>query len=173
MKIIFIITLFTLSACGQVKNQQYEKLNNEGLKLLKTGEFLYASEKYKQALNIDSLRIEANYGLGVTKAALCYQTNQNCDDALKYLLKARTILPNYRKTEYNIGVCYMALEKYLDAVNAFNKYIKTNSSSGDAYFNRGYANLMLEKKTKACENFKKAIKYGNVISNDILSSACN
>lgn len=175
MKITFIIILFTLSSCGQVKNQnqEYEKLTNEGLELLKKNEFMYAIKKYKQALSIDSLKIEANYGLGVTKTALCYQTNQYCDEALKYLIKARTISPNYRKTEYNIGVCYMTLEKYLEAINALNKYIITNPSSGDAYFNRGYASLMLEKKIKACKDFKKAIKFGNVISNDILNSACN
>lgn len=63
-------------------------------------------------------------------------------------------------------------KKYIEAIDYFNKAIKTDSTFGDAYYNRAVSIINANKNEfidfDKCNEFKKAIKYGKVISKEEL-----
>ena len=48
-------------------------------------------------------------------------------------------------------------DKYVGAINYFDSLIHLDSTNGEYYFKRGYSYVMLIKKNKAIDDFKKAI----------------
>ena len=70
--------------------------------------------------------------------------------------KQRT--PNNAETFYNRGSADLALKKYQEALEDFNKAIKLKPDFARAFYNRGLVNLELEKYQEALEDFNEVIK---------------
>ncbi len=67
----------------------------------------------------------------------------------------------------------MGVEKYFErnfpgAIDDFTKAIELGSDDPETYFNRGLANLMLDQRTEALEDFIKVIELGYHISRNML-----
>jgi tetratricopeptide (TPR) repeat protein len=70
-------------------------------------------------------------------------------DALSKFLQARSIDPNRKLVNYNIGASYFALEKYPDAAKAFTDELKINNQDPFAYIFRAHSYAMMGLNDKA------------------------
>ena len=78
--------LTTLSFCflslTSFSQNNYDQLVEEGLTALKMRSIPLALTKYKAAYQMDSTKVEANYGLGVAYAFYCHTKKTNCFSSL-------------------------------------------------------------------------------------------
>ena len=146
---IFILTGLNLNA----QNAVYKKLTDEGLELLKQQNIPAAIEKYKQALKIDSSKVEANYGMGTAYAYYCEKQKTNCNNALYFLDKAIKINNTYKNCYYNRGRTKAYLSDYKGALKDFNEAIKKDSADRESYFSRAMVKIKLHDDNGACEDF--------------------
>ena len=72
--------------------------------------------------------------------------------------------PELSKGHSNLGVLYARKGYYSHARREFNKSVKLNVNSAEAYSNLGYACLMLEDYDKAVDHLKYAIKLDKTLS---------
>jgi tetratricopeptide (TPR) repeat protein len=142
-------------------SQNYDSLVNDGLKLLQQGKPYQAIEKYNKALNIDSSKVDAIYGVGVAYLFICQSENKYCERSILYLNKSIEVNPKYRNSYYNRGRCKVLLEDYHGALADLNKAIKLNSSDKDFYFTRALIKIKTNDNQGACEDFFQSAKLGS------------
>lgn len=168
--------LFSYTILGQIKKQnlEYDKLVNEGLELLIQQNILGAINKYKQAYKIDSIRVEANYGLGVAYLYDCQNKGANCFVSLSYLDTVISIDDTYRNCYYNRGNLKNMMLDYKGAIEDLNIAIIRKPNDASRYINRAFSYKNLNNHSKECEDLKKAAKLNNsVAQKKILENNCN
>ena len=151
--VLLCISCFTATIYGQNTALQYKKLADEGLELLKQQNIPAAIEKYKQALKIDSSKVEANYGLGTAYLYYCEAKKTDCNNALFYLNKAANINDNYRNCYYNRGRARAYIGDYKGALEDFNAAVKKDSTDKESFFSRAMVKIKLKDDNGACEDF--------------------
>ncbi|MCK9220860.1 MAG: tetratricopeptide repeat protein [Bacteroidales bacterium] len=170
-KYLFTIFCFVaISACAQ--NVTCDQLVNQGFELLGQGNFNLAIEKYRDALKINSKKLEAHYGLGVAYSAICLQSGGSCDSAINHFLEADKIKSGYRFTYRNIAICFIRNFQYEKAIEYCSKAIKQDKNDGESYFYRGFSYIKLGKKEKGCEDLKKALEMGYALAKIELEKYC-
>jgi len=113
-----------------------------------------AEDYYNNALKIDSLSVEAIYGL-----AMYYQNNEKYEKAISLYNKILKITPNEKYSLYNIGYVYLIYsDNYDGAIDYFNKTIAVDPQFAQAYFNRGYAYELKGDKKNALADYRKALE---------------
>ena len=147
----FLFFIFSLNLNAQ--NAAYKKLTDEGLDLLKQQNTAAALDKYKQALKIDSSKVEVNYGLGVAYLSQYEKQKTHIDNALYYINKAIKINPLYRNCFYNRGRIRAYLNDFINALADFDRCIKKDSSDANSYFCRAMVKIKLHNDDGACEDF--------------------
>ncbi len=143
------------------RGQTYIELVNQGNRFTEEKKYSEAINKYEQAILVDSTKPDAFYKIGFIYSVICYEKNKLCVESIRCFKKVNSIEPNYKKTDFNLGVCYLAIEKYDEAILYFTNSILVNKCTGEALFNRGFAYYSLGKLEKACTDFKNAILAGN------------
>lgn len=73
----------------------------------------------------------------------------------------------------HIGVNYIKMEKYEEALLVFNKLLTKDNSYESAYVNRGIAAGFLERYDQACSDFTAAAEFGNVNATGYMRKYCN
>ncbi len=176
MKKLFpIIILTILISCKYSKKPSIAHLVEKGNKQLDSHQIDSAIVTFQKAVILNPNEPEGHYGLGVAKAISCYQHKGGCKEAIKHLKQADNIKHNFKKTYFNIGTVYIALEEYSKAIRYFDKAIKYESENGDYYMNRGIAKMHLNKTAEACEDFKLALQFNckHESLNLTIDSNCN
>ena len=109
---------------------------------------------YKNAITIDSNKINAYYNLG-----LYYQNNDYLNEAIdtyKDIIAKDSLFPN---SYYNIGYIYLELLKVTDmAVPYFSKSINVKPDYKEAYFNRALCFEEVGNIMQAQVDYKKALE---------------
>lgn len=83
------------------------------------------------------------------------------DTALKKFKEAGVLLTNNGDTAYNTGLALFNLGDNIGASEFFNKSVKLNSASPQAYFGQGLVNYRLGNKPTASSNFEQSIRMAN------------
>lgn len=149
------LIIFTLNAFSQ--SAKYDLLIKNGLDNYNKGLNQQALEYFEKAHSIDSTRVESYYYAGITLATSCHQTGSLCNEAITMLSTAIKINPNFRKSFYNRGVCFLGLSMFKQAVADFDNAIKLDGNNGEAYANRGVAKIKLGQQVEGCKDIQKAI----------------
>lgn len=90
---------------------------------------------------------------------LAYAQLKKYQDSLYFFNIASSINPANSDTYMNMGVSYINLGNYNQAIEAIKESIRLKSKQlPNAYFNLGTAYLRMNKHTEAIENFKKALE---------------
>lgn len=113
-----------------------------------------AEETYRKVISIDKTFTDS-----VIHLASLYVKEKKTDLALQALSQAQT--DNPPKAEVFLtaeGWVYLQLEKYEDAINAFNKALKINSKNPDIYFNLGQTYDKMSRFEDMEKEMKKAIE---------------
>lgn len=97
---------------------------------------------------------------------------QYSDSAIHYLAKVDQITPGYRSTHSNLGMCYLKIEKYNEAVRYFNRAIKQENKNGHHYFYAGYCKVKLGKINEGCIEINTASKLGFKGANELIKQYC-
>ena len=134
-----------------------EKLVEQGRNHYFNGELIKATNKAREALNIDSNYQPARQLLSAVRDKYYEQgwtlLDENLYDyAITEFERSIDIDPNFDKAYCNLGVIYILKENYSSAVNALKQAIDINKSFKEAHFNIGLAYLRLGK----YENAKSA-----------------
>lgn len=145
---------------------KYDQLVEEGLELLKQQKLTLALDKYKQAYQIDSTRVEANYGLGSGYAYLCEKMHTNCDLALIYLNNSIRIDETYRNAHFNRGVLKNLTKNFKEAINDLNVAIMKKPSSIKYYLTRALSYSYLNDREKECDDLFHAASLGSKLAKE-------
>lgn len=160
-------------ACLNAQTSAYDKLTDDGLALLEKNMPNDAIKKYEMALQIDTKRVEAYYGLGIANYLLCRKNAENCVEAIKFLDIAIKIDSSYRKGYYNRGCCKALISDFPGALEDFNKAIALDNRNGYYYYNRSFIKLSLGDKNGACIDIKLSSKLGFIGADSKLNEICN
>ncbi|MBL4708067.1 MAG: hypothetical protein JKY48_06470 [Flavobacteriales bacterium] len=158
----FLTTLFfCFLSLTSFSQNSYDQLVGEGLELLKQQKITLALDKYKQAYQLDSTKVEANYGLGSGYLYLCKQFGTQCDDALYYLTKSIKLDDTYRNSYYNRGVLKTLQQDFKGAISDLTKAIKRTPNKSKYYIIRAFAYENLNDRTNECLDLYNAMKLGS------------
>ena len=109
---------------------------------------------FKNAINIDSTKVDAYYDLG-----LYYQSSDYLNEAIGTYKKIIKINPNFPNSYYNIGYIYLELLNISDkSIPYFSQAIKVSPNYYEAYFNRALAFEKLGDVLNAKEDYKAALR---------------
>lgn len=179
--IAFLLAHFLVSC--QQKNDQKEvqtaskdliqPLIKEGNVLLNSGQYDKAVKVFQDAVKIDSLNIDALYGIGVAQAIICNTNEEQCQEAVSNLSKVIRQDSKYRNSLYNRGTCYFVLGDLQKALNDLNSAVKLNPKDADYYYNRGLIHAELSDFKNACGDFRKSQKLGLEDAKEMIQSYCN
>ena len=170
MKQIPIICLLLISLNTFPQYSFYQININEGYELLKQKDINGAIVKFSEALNGDSLKVEAYYGLGVAYQYYCQTIGNYCNESLFFLDKAISIDDKYRKCYYNRGCWRVVLQDYKEAIKDFNLAIVKQPNNPQYYLSRGTSYLKLDMRDKGCADIKKAADLNSSAAKILLES---
>ena len=154
-----IFTLLFLSSSflfGQVMSQEAAPLYNEGNKLIKSGQYAGAIEKYDSAIVIQE-HPNMFYQKSVALKKL-----RKFNDAEKALLKCVELNPDFIAAYSGLGTTYYSLKKYQLAIDNFNKYVeKTDNEKSKTKVKKfiGLSYTQLGQQAKRDGKHQQAIKY--------------
>ena len=169
-KAILVLSVFlSINTFAQSK---YDKLIESGVSSLKEHKMEIAFEKYHDAWKIDSSRVEAIYGMGIVCLYKCERLQKDCPEALFLLNTAIGINKNYRNGYYNRGICKKLMKDYNGALIDLNYAAIKNPSDTLCYYNRALVETKLNQKASACNDLKKAAKYGCKQASNLFKSQC-
>jgi len=158
---ISILSLILFSASflfGQDMSQEAAPLYNEGNKLIKSGQYNAAIEKYDAAIAIQGHE-KIFYQKSVALKKL-----RKFNDAEKALLKCVELNPDFVAGYSGLGTTYYSLKKYQLAVDNFNKYIeRTDNEKSKTKIKKfvGLSYTQLGQSAKRDGKHQKAINYLN------------
>lgn len=154
---IFSLLLFSGTFLfGQEMSQEAAPLYNEGNKLIKSGQYNKALEKYDAAIAIQE-HPNMFYQKSIAEKKL-----RKFDSAEKSLLKCVELDPNFVAAYSGLGTTYYSLKKYQLAVDNFNKYIeKTDNEKSKVKIQKfiGLSYTQLGQQAKRDGKHPQAIKY--------------
>lgn len=118
--LLIVIACFTASSCGL----KFKKLDK------------------KEVVETDEVKELMDEGNLLFK-------QENYTDALSKFLQARSMDPNRKLVNYNVGAAYFALEKYPEAAKAFTDELKINNQDAYSYIFRAHSYAIMGLNDKA------------------------
>ncbi|HDZ24529.1 MAG TPA: tetratricopeptide repeat protein [Desulfobacteraceae bacterium] len=160
MKHMILITLMILAGCSILAAQNAAAFYNEGVTLLKEGQYQEAAEQFKRASIEDSTHLEAR--LGLAKAYFKLSQWENAEIALK---EAHDLSPDNPVILDMLAKVKYMLKKYkesallLEQLSAQDPQPEALSLLGNAYYR---ANM----RSKAIKAFERSLDAGNKNTKD-------
>jgi len=131
--------------------ERLETLIENGHKALDQKDYQVAKESFEQAVSLDPISAEANYGMGLALGDL--NLWQEAAKAFKHVVR---IEPESERGHACLGLSYIKLQLWQLAIDAFSNVIQINPNEADAYTQIGFAYGKLENWQKAIEFHEKA-----------------
>lgn len=107
---------------------------------------------FDNALNINSMSIEAHYGKGKF-----LQIAGDYENALKEYNSILAISPEHQDATFNIGAIYYEQKKYDEAMQKFEMTIKRDQNFYRGYYGKGRCFEVQGEKQKAIDEYKKCL----------------
>lgn len=117
--ILLVITSIILLTSQTYAQNNAEFYYKEANKMLISGQFEQAKEKYCEAIKKKPDYAEAYMGLGMAHKEL-----GNYDEAYKATQEALNINPEYYQAYYNLGLILENQNKNQEAIKAYEKFLK-------------------------------------------------
>ncbi|MEK7323159.1 MAG: tetratricopeptide repeat protein [Pseudomonadota bacterium] len=114
------------AATSQARQMLVSLYISEGNKSLKLGKINDAVNSYRAALTHDPDNVEILY-----KLALVEVRRGQRDAALAYLEQARRTAPDQARVHYQLALLYEDLDRFEDAISAYNKALATLKADSD------------------------------------------
>lgn len=167
------IALYTQAI--EAKNTFKEAYKNRGRVFMVSREYEKAHDDFNKAINIDSTDADLYSFRGFAKAEIAHSTNDSTffSLALKDIKHAIKLNPNYDESYLNLGIVYMWLENYEEALVSINQAIKRNPTNGKAYYDRGVLYQKMEDMKNACIDWQKAQSFDYPLVTKALLDSCN
>jgi tetratricopeptide (TPR) repeat protein len=181
LRVFICLFIFTAVACksgsdnklSEAEKQKFEQLIEEGKGLAQSKKYDEAIEVFKEALKIDSNRVEPNYGLGYALGKSCEGKEERCKESLLYYNRAIEIDPDYRNSYFNRSFTRFMLGDFDGAIKDVDEAISKKPSEADYYIFRASLYMGQQDSTKACTDLAKAIELGAKFQDDVLKNYCN
>lgn len=121
-------------------------------------------KKYDQVISKSQELLESDNNLAILHILIgvCYSFKDQHINAIPSYKFALKIEPNNEETYRNLGKSLRKVNKFDDALIAFERSIELKNNNPDAYFNLGLIYLDSNDLFESIKNFKKAIKYNNL-----------
>jgi tetratricopeptide (TPR) repeat protein len=157
----FILLLFSITAlCGCQSLEQREQRANL---ILQSGVALYDAGRYPEALRELQRAYKENPRSPVIANALglAYQARGRADLAIKYMLEAISLAPDYTEARNNLVRMYIDTKEYSKAQQQLSLVKKdlTYAALDKVYINEGLLYFDQKKYEDALDPFEKAINY--------------
>ncbi len=169
---IAFMFIFSMSVIAQSldENNDAKKIYNEGIRLMKSGNYVGSMEKFDEALKlVDDYRLYFYKGQVLRK-------QKKFEEAIPFYQEAVNKNPDYYPSIFYLGSAYFALKNYEKAREFFEmtlqktknkkiiKAVKKNLKVCDEkiaypYLVKGNTEKTLGNYKKAIENFKKVLEY--------------
>ncbi len=111
---------------------------------------------------------------GVARTRVKDQITNNFDysEAIGDLQEAISILPQLPFLHFDIGNLFCLSGKPVEAIDSYGKAVALYPEMGDAYFNRGLVQILVQDKEKGCMDFSKAGELGVKDAYGMISKYC-
>jgi len=131
--------------------QEAQKYNQQGIELMKLGDYAEAVEAFQQAVEIypDSEKIYSNLGIALGH-------DRRFEEAVSAFQQALEINPQNWETYNNLGIALGSQEKYEQAIAAFQEAIALNPDAPMSYHNSAVAYIKQEKWQEAITSLEAA-----------------
>ncbi len=116
------------------------------------GDTASSMQYFQRAIDLDNNYIAALDMMGVMLSA------QKDPLALAYFNRILEINPNSHSTYYNMGMYYLSIEDWNNAIKAFTNCTQLQPKDIESYFNLGYIHLQLNINDVARDYFTQALK---------------
>lgn len=135
------------------------KFYDAGTNFLREGAYHQASKSLEQAVSVDD-----NFALAHARLAEALTELDEADRAKTELLRANTLVPNRsaltkQDALYLDAINAVVVNKYADAVTAYQQIVKLSPDKPDVYVDLGRAYEKNEEADKALDNYLEAIKH--------------
>ncbi len=177
MKYPLLFLLLTVSFVTKAQKSDYDAMISEGNDLLKRNRVPLAIEKYKDAVKLETTKVEGYYKLGLAYTAYYDGTGLFGDSALSFFNKVLLIDNDYGDVHFCLGRIKGKLHDFTGALSDLNYAIKKHPDTS-GYTSRALIKYKLNDLDGACSDFDTSIKLGSKISkliltNKLLDIKCN
>lgn len=143
------------SQTSSSQSSLYKGRLSEGIQFLQENNFESAINSFWEAIQIFPNKPDAYINM-----ATVYLSQNNPETALRFLMKAKDLMPPYHSNEetllYNIGLCSYMLGSYPDAIIYYSQALEISPYFGEAAYALGLSYLKTGQKEKALMNITKA-----------------
>ena len=92
--------------------------------------------------------------------------------ALKTLKKASKLNQNNHTLWFYTGIAYQSQKKFKEALNAYKQALNRKPTFAPAWQNVSLIQFQQKDKKSACQNIKKAYKYGSASAKKLIPKIC-
>ena len=155
------LALFTLAAIPAYAAKDAQQLNSDGVALYGAGNYAAAEKRFMEALSVNPKQVSSLYMMGevLSRDILRLKESEGWyKKALRDGATDHTVVP---KTLFSLGVLYVHMGRYEDAMTSFNDLLSKSPAfydSAKAYNHMGIACYRLDRYDEAMAFFKKALK---------------
>jgi len=163
LAVVFLVAAITLSAQSAEMTKEASELYNAGNKLLKSGDYNGAVQKYD-----DALKVSEDYRILYQKS-IALKKLRKYNDAKEVLIKCVEVKPDFASAYNGLGTTYYALKDYQKAIDNFKLFQEKSDKPklkkrANLYLAIAYTKLadQMKKKgntDKAIELLTEAVKY--------------
>jgi tetratricopeptide (TPR) repeat protein len=144
--------------------EEAQKYNQQGIELMKLGDYAEAVEAFQQALEIypNSEKIYSNLGIALGH-------DSRFEEAVEAFQEALKINPQNWETYNNLGIALGSQEKYDQALAAFQEAINLNPNAPMSYHNSAVAYIKQEQWQEAIASLEAAQeRYANLGQTEVV-----
>ena len=131
------------------------------------GDFEGSISDYNNAIILDSNYSEAVYNRAFTYKIMGDYWNAEKD--IDLLIKNHNSRPEYWNMKGNLQILHGNIK---EALLSYNQAIYSDLNYSQAYYNRGVANLLLNRQIQACEDFQESLNLGSTKAESIILHFC-
>ncbi len=153
--VLFLLMSLVFAGLAQQPDPAIEakKAYNNGLEMLRKGNYDAALQKFEEAVKLDPNLALAYYGMGII-----YKRKKNFVEAEKAYKMAIEKDPNYVKAYTALGLLQSQMDKLTDALNSYQAALKIKPDEVKALWGMGYIYMKQKQYPKAIEYLKKAVE---------------
>ena len=152
-----LVVCLAASACSAPEAERLEDQSGFHVELAyghwAAGEVPQAIEELQLAVAIEPENPDAHYMLGFV-----FSGRQMFSEAIQHYRQALLLQPDWHECQNNLGVVFLQLERWEDAIPLFEELtnIPSYQTPGHAHNNLGWAQLQLGRTREALSNFQMA-----------------
>lgn len=157
MKFYLILTILVIFCYSKsLLAQQKEDILMEATELIRDGQYGKALKNLNKII-----KEKGDFAEAFLKRGQVYYELNDYNKMINDCEKTLQINPLLIQAHFNLGIAYYNLKNYNQSINHFNSFLQSKPQDNEALGWRGMSKFYLQQKKQACEDWEKAIDYGN------------